>query len=219
MNRAEFFPHRIISKTDVTKSSFVLRLERNNLEFRTGQHINVGPVENGYTREYSVYSGEHDNYLEVLIKEVSNGFVSPHLRKLNSGDVVMVEPPLGYFFLPAENLLQKKFLFVATGTGIAPYHSFIKTWSDIDYTLLHGVTDISESIQPSFYDPNRLILCTSQSNEGHFSGRVTKWLSENDLQGYDHIYLCGNRNMINDVYNLLNEKGIENDKISAEAYF
>ncbi|GAO31826.1 ferredoxin--NADP reductase [Geofilum rubicundum] len=253
MNRAEYSLHEVISVKDITPTVFVVRLTRNNLEFKTGQHINVGPAESGYTREYSIYSGEDEEFLEILVKEVLDGWVSPQLHQLKVGEQVMVEPPLGYFYLPdplptekrpteirptdkmptgkvpdqlpAEKVpadqmpTDKKLLFVATGTGIAPYHSFLKTRPHLDYHLIHGITDASEACEKDFYGPQRLTLCTTQKQDGDYNGRVTQWLQQNDLSPYQHIYLCGNRNMINDTFTLLKEKGFPMDNIHAEAYF
>jgi ferredoxin/flavodoxin---NADP+ reductase len=263
MNRAEYSLHKVISVKDITPTVFVVRLTRNNLAFKTGQHINVGPADSGYTREYSIYSGEEEDFLEILVKEVLDGWVSPQLHQLKPGDQVMVEPPLGYFYLPkplptemvqtnqmltdkvhdqipAEKMPtenkpaekvptekrltdktpgDKKFLFVATGTGIAPYHSFLKTHPHLDYHLIHGITDAAEACEKTFYNPQRLTLCTTQKQDGDYHGRVTQWLQQNDLSPYQHIYLCGNRNMINDTFTLLKEKGFPMENIHAEAYF
>lgn len=218
MNRAEVFPHRVVAVRNVNKSVFVIRIKRNSINFVAGQHINIGPYNAGYTREYSIYSGENDKDIEVLVKEVEppKGFVSPMLREVKPNDQVMVEWPLGYFTLPDE---PAKLLLIATGTGIAPYHSFISTHPELDYLLLHGIEEKSHACEPEFYNPDRLVLCTSKKDNGNYFGRVTSWLKENDVSGFDYIYLCGNRNMINDARALLADKGFDPDKVRAEAYF
>ena len=217
MNRAEYNIHTVLSVTDVTPTTFVLRMTRQGLDFLTGQHINVGVANSGVTREYSVYSGEEDDYLEVLVKHVIDGLVTPHLHGLKPGDKVMIEPAIGYFQLP-NPLPQKSILLIATGTGIAPYHSFIKTYPNLNYTLLHGSTTPDETIQPGHYNGNYQ-LCTSRSDKGHFAGRVTDWLRQNALDDYSNIYLCGNRNMINEAIAILAEKNYPSKNIHFEAYF
>ncbi|MGQ1948288.1 ferredoxin--NADP reductase [Geofilum sp. OHC36d9] len=218
MNRAEAYPHKVLDVRDVTPSVFVIRMARNGLLFKTGQHINVGPADAGYTREYSIYSGEDDPFLEVLIKEVvPHGFVSPLLRQVKPDDEVMVEPPMGYFSLPDE--LDSTMLFIATGTGISPYHSFIRSYPKLDYRLVHGVHDISDVCDLASYDRPKVHICTSQSHEGDFAGRVTQWLMQNDLTAYRHAFLCGNRNMINEARDILSAKGFSSSQIHAEAYF
>lgn len=220
MNRAITYPHEVISIRDLSPSVFVMRLTRNNLLFRTGQHINVGPASDGYTREYSVYSAEQDEFLEVLVKEVIDGLVTPKLRRLKPGDTVMVEEAVGYFYLPDKlQTADTPILLIATGTGIAPYHSFIKTHPKLNYKLIHGVAQAADALDREFYQPQKFVLATSKKNDGDFYGRVTNWLKQNPLDNYSRIYLCGNRNMINDAFEILSTKHYPQEKVFAEAYF
>lgn len=216
MNRAEYKIHRVISLSNITPTVFILRFERKCLVFSAGQHVNVGIHGSGYTREYSVYSGVDEPFLEILVKEVIDGWVSPKLRELKEGDELMVEAALGYFGLADAGA--KKQLFVATGTGVAPYHCFLQSFPDIDYHLLHGVTELAEGCDREYYG-DKLTLCTSRKDDGDYYGRVTRWLEEHDLSPYKHIYLCGNRKMINEAYQILEAKGMDYRNIHAEAYF
>jgi ferredoxin-NADP reductase len=219
MNRAVNYPHKVLKVKSLTKTSFILRIEKKAIRFKAGQHINVGPDDNMLNREYSIYSSENDPYIEVLVKEVKDGAVSPKLGELKKGDIVLIEDPSGYFTLPFDYTIYSSLLFVATGTGIAPFHSFVKSYPKLNYHLIHGITDASEACERDFYGSLNLTLCTSQKQDGDFHGRVTQWLQQNDLSGYQHIYLCGNRNMINDAFTLLQEKGFPMENIRAEAYF
>ena len=60
-------------------------MERNNLQFQTGQFIMLKNLNSSAKREYSVYSGEKDDYLEVLVREIEGGKVSGRLKKLKPG--------------------------------------------------------------------------------------------------------------------------------------
>ena len=62
--------HKIRQIRFLAESTFVLRLDRGNIQFRAGQHIIVGLKGELNQREYSVYSGEKDDYLEILVREV-----------------------------------------------------------------------------------------------------------------------------------------------------
>ncbi len=213
--------HKIILVKKITEDVFILRMERNKLKFKAGQHINVGPENSGYTREYSIYSGENDPYIEILIKEIPDGFISPKLCKMKAGEYVQVEAPFGYFQLP-ENLKEEKFLFVATGTGIAPYNSFIKSFTMLDYTIIHGIPKRSQALYNNYYNKEKYIICTSQEQNNlpnSFNGRVTKWIKNHPLNDYTKFYLCGNRNMINDSFEILKDKNIPPENILVEAYF
>lgn len=212
--------HEIIQVRNLTDSTFVIRLERKGLPFKTGQHINAGPANSQYTREYSIYSGENDDYIEILVKEVLDGFISPVLKQKRPGDMLKIEEPVGYFSLPRKLSPDDKLLFVATGTGISPFHSFIKTYPDINYTLIHGIRNTEEKYEAEFYEPGRYIPCTSrQKSTSSYFGRVTDYLEENPPEKGTRCYLCGNRDMIQDAYDILTQKGIPMEMIHAEVYF
>jgi NAD(P)H-flavin reductase len=57
-------------------------MERNGMNFQTGQFVLVNRLNSLNQREYSVYSGEQDGYLEILVREVTEGNVSPKLKRL-----------------------------------------------------------------------------------------------------------------------------------------
>jgi len=194
-------------------------MTRRGLRFRAGQHILLGKAGSIHNREYSVYSSENDDYFEVLIKEVDEGLVSKQLKKLKPGEMVQVEGPLGFFTIPAEHIESSEFLFIATGTGIAPFHSFVRSYPSIRYTLLHGVRYGNEAYDKADYDAEKHLLCTSGDNTGDYHGRVTQWLRENRVAPDTQCFLCGNFNMIHEAFEILEQKGIPPSNVHAEVYF
>ncbi len=203
----------------LTQTAFVLRFEKHDLTFTAGQHIALGLPDVIDTREYSIYSAEQDNALEVLIKEVEEGYMSPKFGKLNEGDKVKVMKPVGYFTIPEDIRTTKKFVFIASGTGIAPFHSIAKTYTDIDYTILHGIRTEEEAYERHEYPKGRYISCTSRDTKGDFNGRVTKFLQENPIDTQAMYYLCGNYEMIDDAYGILEKAGVPPENLKAEVYF
>jgi ferredoxin--NADP+ reductase/benzoate/toluate 1,2-dioxygenase reductase subunit len=198
----------------------VLEVERKGMEFEAGQHILLGEPINIHKREYSIYSGTEDKNLEVLIKEVEDGTVSKQLKKLKGGDLLEIEGPLGFFSIDPEMIKQKrKFLFVASGTGIAPFHSMIKSIPGLDYQLLHGVRYGEEAYEKHTYDPERHVLCTSGDDKGDFNGRVTDYIKQHEFDQDTICYFCGNFNMIREAMSLLEKKGIPPAQLHAEVYF
>lgn len=73
--------HTITEIRHLTESTFVLQLERRRLPFQTGQFVMLRRPGSIEQREYSVYSGEQDDFLEVLVREITGGRVSPGLKK------------------------------------------------------------------------------------------------------------------------------------------
>jgi len=218
---------QVITKVDfkihevrfLTPSTYVLRFDRNEMEFKSGQYIRLGLPGSRERREYSIYSGENDDFLEILVKEVTEGDVSIKLKRLKTGEKVIVEGPFGFFNLNENDIVRRKFYFIASGTGISPFHSFIRSYPELNYTVIHGVKLIEEAYDQKFYDAKRHIVCTSRDTKGDFSGRVTKIIPLYPLEDNALFYLCGNSDMVYDVYNLLADRGVSTDNIFTEVYF
>ena len=77
----------------ITPTVFTICLEREDILFQAGQHIGLGLNEFPYMREYSIYSGEKDKYLEVLIKEVKDGTLTPKFKACSEGDQLIMDGP------------------------------------------------------------------------------------------------------------------------------
>jgi ferredoxin--NADP+ reductase/benzoate/toluate 1,2-dioxygenase reductase subunit len=189
------------------------------MQFKAGQRIIVGLKGELNQREYSIYSGEKDDYLEILVREVLDGMVSLQLKESKPGQLLQVNGPFGSFRLETFHMFSRKLIFIASGTGISPFHSFIKSYPGIDYILLHGVRYKNEAYERDDYDSHRYILCTSKENTGGRKGRVTKYLTSYPVDQDMLFYVCGNSNMIYDVHHILSDKGIMAENIFTEVYF
>ncbi|KAF0131023.1 MAG: flavodoxin reductase family protein [Bacteroidetes bacterium] len=211
--------HAILSVRHLTATAYVLQMTRRGLGFRAGQHLLLGKSGSIHNREYSVYSGEKEDFFEVLIKEVDDGLVSKQLKKLQPGDHVQIEGPLGFFTIDKDFIENGKFLFVATGSGIAPFHSFTRSYPELNYTLLHGVRKVAEAYEKDHYPKSSHILCTSAEASGDFHGRVTDYLRSHPVSADTHCYLCGNFNMIHEAFDILEQQGVPADQVHAEVYF
>ncbi len=209
----------IHSVKNLTESTYILRFDRHGMEFTPGQHITLGMPEDKQLREYSVYSANNVDYLEVLIKEVEEGHVSKKLKKLSAGQPIKVEGPFGFFTLDQKKTATQNYLFIASGTGIAPFHSIVNSHKNLNYTLLHGVKYGTEQYAAAEYPAGRYIGCTSRDKSGAFHGRVTDYLRKNHIDSDTLVYLCGNYEMIHEVYDILTTKGISPDNIRTEVYF
>jgi ferredoxin/flavodoxin---NADP+ reductase len=211
--------HYVQQVRHLTDSAFVLKLNRNNLKFRAGQYIMLGIKGDYNTREYSIYNGERDNYFEVLVKEVHDGYLTKKLKSLKPGDEIDFDGPLGAFVLTDEDIQNHKFYFIASGTGISPFRSFVKSYPDLDYTLLHGIRFGNESYDKTDYPAERYISCVSRDSTGNFQGRITDYLKNHQLDTSRLVYLCGNSNMILDSIEILKAQGFTREQIHAEIYF
>lgn len=211
--------HQVISLRNLTPSTYIIRLEKKDFTFKTGQYITLGYSGSIDRREYSIYSAEQDDYIEVLIKEVEDGLLSKKLKRCKPGDKLDIDGAFGHFSLKKDEIKNKKFLFISTGTGISPIHSFIHTHPEMDYTLLHGIRHKEEAYESESYDSYRYILCTSGEDTGDFNGRVTEYLLKNPVSPDTICYLCGNCHMIYEAYDILEKQGIKLGPIHTEVYF
>ena len=211
--------YKVMDVRHLTRDTFRVRLERNGMDFQAGQHVVLGIKGDYNTREYSIYSGEKDEYLEILVKAVDEGYLTARLKELEPGDKLDVFGPMGYFTIDPNKIATHRFVFIASGTGIAPFKSFVRSYHDLNYTLLHGVRYGHETYDSGEYDPQRYISCTSRDNQGKFHGRVTDYLKQSDFAENTLFYFCGNSEMIFDAMEVLKEKGFGRDQMFAEVYF
>ncbi len=211
--------HRLVDIRHLTESAYVLQMERNGLSFEAGQHVLLGADGDLNQREYSIYSGNQDEYLEVLVKEVEDGDVSKKLKDIPLGAFLQVEGPLGFFSLDPKLVAGNRFLLVSSGTGIAPFHSMVKSHPELDYTLLHGVRFGHEGYEKSHYHADRYIQCTSGDASGDFHGRVTDYLKTHPTDKSTICYFCGNFKMIREAMDIHEKQGLPHHQLHAEVYF
>jgi ferredoxin/flavodoxin---NADP+ reductase len=222
--------HRVLHIRELSAGAFVLRFSREGLSFTAGQWLNLGLPGARDQREYSVYSTPSEDFLEVLVKEIPGGAVSGALHRRRPGDALEVEGPHGSFCLVEGSRETPQFLFLATGTGISPFHCFVQSAPGLDYRLLHGVRTPGEMYDHDTFDSRRLVACLSGAERGPrsagaaagaavYPGRLTTWLAENPVAPRLYCYLCGNSDMIYEAYALLRKNGIHPSRIFAEVYF
>jgi len=210
---------KIIDKRIINNDTIVLVMEKGSISFTAGQYIVLSFPNEKEAREYSLYSGENEPYLEVLIKTLPEGSFSVRLGDLNVGDPIMIDGPFGFFVMKTDEIINKSHVFVASGTGISPFRSYVRTYPDMDYQVLHGIRNIVDQIEPENYDPSKLKYCISREKSSSFNGRVTDYLTEDKINKEAIYHLCGNSAMINDVTDLLEAKGIKPENIRTEVFF
>ena len=204
---------------EVGGEAFVVRMNRGNLGFEPGQYLAVGIEGQIDAREYSIYSSPGQEYLEILVKEVEEGYVSPRLHALHAGQRLFVDGPFGYFTIPEEQRTAGKFLFVATGTGISPFHCFALAYPQLDYRVLHGVRRLEDRYEMDVFDRARYTACVTREDGGDYRGRVTDYLREHPVDPDTLCYLCGNCDMIYEAFDILKDQGVSPEHLFAEVYF
>jgi ferredoxin-NADP reductase len=211
--------YKVLAIEHLSPNTVQLRTERPQVTIRAGQCFNVGVPGAGVNREYSMYSAAEAPYLDFLIREVDGGSVSPALARLKPGDPVEIDGPYGEFCLKAPASSQQHYLFLGSGTGIAPFHSFALTYPELKYTMLHGIRHADEQYGAKDFAPGTYVPCISRNAQGMPSVRVTDHLQNHPAQPDSLVYLCGNRNMIVDAFEILRNQGVPGDNLFTEVFF
>jgi ferredoxin-NADP reductase len=190
------------------------------LAFRAGQHIRL--QSQGLERDYSLASGPEDTPLALLIRHVPEGALSPFLASLEPGSELAFSGPRGHFaFRPSD----RPAVFVATGTGIAPFSAMARSGVR-DFLLLHGVRTPEDLCYEDLFRAaaGEVVPCLTGQGVGQpprpevFSGRVTTYLETNlPRRDYD-FYLCGREEMIRDA-TLLVDEAFPGSRVYAEIFF
>ncbi len=203
----------------LTENTFILSLPKSRFKFVAGQHISLSIKGDYQSREYSIYSAEENDNLEILVKEVEGGYFSPKLKHLKVGEMVEVHGPFGKFGLDEKKRATHQHIFIASGTGIAPFHSMVKSFPGLNYKLIHGVRYANEAYEIEDYNRKKFTVCASRDDKGDFKGRLTEYLKKENFEKNTCFYLCGNSDMIFDAMEILKGKGFDRESVTVEVYF
>jgi ferredoxin-NADP reductase len=185
------------------------------------------------TRAYSIASPpREDNTFALCLNRVQDGFMSNFLCDMIPGDELGVQGPFGNFILRPP---MRDTIFIATGTGIAPFRSMLH-WLLADHSRHEGhqlwLVFGNRRIRDIYYDaefkrmagdhPNfRYLPTLSQPDDGweglrgyvqeHVPGVVGSHTGM-------HAYVCGLKKMISANRDLLKGMGWERKQIIYESY-
>ena len=217
---------KIVNIKFINKNLFYLELSNtNDIEFDPGHCFSIKIPKVNINREYSICSIKSDNCLLFLIRRIEGGlFTNYLLENLNIGDTLQVNGPYGEFYFPmynSKNNLFERYFLISTGTGIAPYISYLKKYPNLSDKsfLLHGVRYLVDILKEYIKNPN-YSPCISQEKSEYYYGRVSDYIIQKEINNNDCFYLCGNRMMISEFYDILVEnKKISPNNIISETFF
>ena len=209
---ADIIAHRWLSK-----KTFEIKLNRPEaFNFNPGQRISL--KHETVERDYSLASSPDEPHLTLCIRHVAGGLLSQLLGDAKTGSRISFYGPHGYFtFKPSE----RPAVLVASGTGIAPFRSMVRSGITPEF-ILHGVETSADLYYTDELQPAAVsyVPCLSQSSKSqtYFNGRVTDYLQRHlPPKNYD-FYLCGAREMIRDV-TLLVDEVFEDSLVYTEAFY
>jgi len=187
-------------------------------------------------RAYSIASSSVENrYLEFYLGLVTSGELTPRLFALRPGSRIHLGSRVGGFFTLDRVAPGKAVLLIATGTGLAPYISMLRTMlihdSKRKFVVLHGARyswdlgyraelESLARIRPNLtYIPS----ITRPGEDPHFtgpSGRIQSLLEQGVVESLSgllidpartDVFLCGNPDMIRKVKTIMAARGFVPD--------
>lgn len=209
-----------IEKLSDSTISFSIQLDDPSaLTFLPGQYVNVQIPGTELTRAYSFSSPPGSPIASFVVRNVSNGRMSQYLSEVGkSGDAISFAGPNGSFYLRE---IKRPVLFLAGGTGIAPFLSMLESLSttgaahpikmvfgvtnDMDLVALDQLEAMKSKLSGFEY---RTVVASAESShdrKGYVTDHIeNEWLNAGDVD----VYLCGPVAMVDAVRNWLNSAGV-----------
>jgi ferredoxin-NADP reductase len=235
---------RLVEKKPLTQDVYLFnfRLENNQLlDFSPGQYILIF-IPDHHThilRLYSIASSAYiKNSFELIVKIIPNGKASFYLDNLIPGQEITFSGPAGVFTY--RSFGKRRVYFLATGTGIAPILSMLRTlfsgkesvqthfflyWGLRYYKDIYFWEELKHfgQISTNFH----LRICLSrektldsilpQERQNFFLGRINQALIQPEAEEADY-YICGSPLVVDYLKTYLQKKGINKAAIYFEKF-
>jgi ferredoxin-NADP reductase len=148
--------------------------------------------------------------IDFCIAVVEGGRFSAAIQTADTGTRFQLSGPRGHFVFQGP---LNPAVFVATGTGVAPFVAFCRSGVGAAF-LLHGVGSPDRLIYRDILQPavDNYVPCISRPAEAKgnrkraFPGRVTHYLEQQLKTGTYDFYLCGRRAMIRDATAIIDQR-------------
>jgi ferredoxin/flavodoxin---NADP+ reductase len=210
-------PVTVTFNREIAPGVFVISFKR-DFSFIPGQVVAVAMNPEDQYRFYSIASGMQESEIHLLFDLKPGGQLTPRLAELKQGESFYCSAPTGNFYGTA-----KPAVWIAAGTGIAPFISMWRSGLKRDKLLVHSGRFLHSFYFEDEFLPlgkNYIRCCTREPGEGVFHGRINHWIAEQEyLPDNRRYFLCGSAEMVVDTRDALIEKGISYENIIAEIYF
>ncbi len=245
---SQWLEGKVLENRRWTETLFSLRVEAPRLAFEAGQFVRLA-LDLGsarVARPFSFVNPPADPVLEFYAVIVPEGPLSPRLARLAARDPLWVADNPSGFLVLSEVPQAEDLWLVATGAGIAPFLSILRTetpWQRYQRVILvHAVRqakelvykDVIEKVGRSFPGSFSYVCFVSRENApATLAGRIPAAIRDGRLEAAagpisperSQFMLCGNPAMLKDVTAALAERGLKKHRrrapgqISVESFW
>ncbi|MBS0288966.1 MAG: ferredoxin--NADP reductase [Proteobacteria bacterium] len=221
---------KIIALTQWAPGLYSIFVKAPILPFVAGQFTQIRLTQEKLFRTYSFVNEPADPNLEFYYVLVKAGSLTPQLATLVVDDKIWLSHKASGRFVLSEVPLAQNLWCFATGTGLGPFLSLLKTktpWERFDrIVLVHSVRYSIELTHQRLIEawqeqyPKQFNWCPIITREPthHLQERIPQLLHSKKLEETvnlsinaitSQVMLCGNPSMINDVTQLLAQRGLK----------
>lgn len=206
---------------------------RTDLYFIPGQFVMVRIPHNDtiVPRAFSIASSACDTRTIVwYVKYFENGIASEFFKNCKVGDEISMSAPAGVMQLP--DTAQVPIIFIATSTGLAPFLSLLNALAENKYQkpveLYFGcrheedifAMEELKKFAIRLHDFSYHISLTQPTDSWQgLKGRITEHIKEKMCETHALYFLCGKKDMIIEVRDILLQKGVPAKNIKFEIFF
>ncbi|MBI5836978.1 MAG: hypothetical protein HZB25_07025 [Candidatus Eisenbacteria bacterium] len=223
----------LVEKRQDTPDVWTLRMDLSGspMEYKAGQFVEVGFPDEELHRAFSISSSPSEpGRLDVTVRRLSDGRLSPRLCDAPVGQVLDVKGPFGVFtYAPGAF---HDLLLIAGGTGVAPFRAMIRLIEDSGGTerirLMYSARTPEDIIYREELDrwvkSGRIeLFLTATRGAGpawpHRTGRFPKEAVLEAARGLDPMcFLCGPKPMLLEAQSWLLETGLDRKRVKREAW-
>ncbi|TCL64646.1 benzoate 1,2-dioxygenase electron transfer component BenC [Rhizobium sp. BK251] len=187
--------------------------------FLPGQYVNIDVPGSGQHRSYSFSTAPGARRIGFLIKKIPGGVMSSWLERAESGRKLELTGPLGSFYLRD---VQRPLLFLAGGTGLAPFLSMLEVLAcansqqpvhliygvtrDLDLVLVEEIAAYAKRLANFTFST----VVAEEASSHPRKGWVTQHIPAEVLHGGDvDVYLCGPPPMVDAVRKHFDDNGVK----------